>query len=95
MTGAPPQVSRKEPNDSSTTTSIKAQPPALPLSASNSKAIYEEFTINDLSTEKFVETQSKQNKWIKPKLSKLEATKITATAAWSALVLNSLVFCQQ
>ena len=62
MTDAPPQVSRKEPNNSSTNTSIKTQPPALPLSASSAKAIYEKFTINNSNIEKFVETQSNQNK---------------------------------
>ena len=62
MTDASPQVSIKEPNDSTTITSIESQPPALPLSKSSAKAIYLEFTIINSSTKKLLKTQSNQNK---------------------------------
>ena len=95
MTGAPPRVLRKKPNDSSTTTSIEAQPPALLLSALNVKTIYQKLIIKDSSTEKLVETQSNQNKWIKAKLSRLDETRMTAIVTRPAHVLNLSVFCQQ
>ena len=62
MTGPLLQVSRKEPNDSSGTTSIKTQPLVLPSSISSAKAIYEKLTINDSNTEKLVETQNNKKK---------------------------------